>query len=911
MSNRISHTPLFRALKTHLTLLAAGALALPAAADESTRKVWETKIGPDGKWIYIEKEVKGRQYARPKHQRPTTLAESDTRQPVLSDPNMLDWVSEESLTEEQKKQMADGCCGMYIPPETEGAEANTDPELAQLIGEADNVDGDDDIYTYSGNVVVTQGYRRLRAGTAVLDKKNNVADLSGGVELREPGLLMKGDRLQLQGDGKAAQIDNATFVFQNTNVRGTAAELERSPDNHYTAEDATYTSCPPDSNAWVLKTSEIDIDADENVATAKHVRVNVKDIPIIYIPWMQFPVGGVRKTGVLYPNIELGDRNGLDFALPIYLNLAPNYDATLTPRYISERGYMLSTEFRHLSDWSYTELTATSLKDDDGGDRTDIDPNLEDTTGKDRWLRKVLHQGRYNGFTTQVDYTKISDNLYFRDLGNTTLEVNAQTHLKQQAQLGYNFSNWQLNLQSTQYQTIFENPERRVQKPYKQLPRFDANGDYRWDNGLNLNLEQHAVVFDHDDDDNTAIRPPNGFSTDVNNTYITGSRARLDWTLSWDQRWGWGFLDTGLIARHLTYQLDEAVRGQTEETPGASAPVGYLDTGLVLERDTTLLNGFIQTLEPRIKLLYADFEDQRELPNFDTTDQTFSYNSLWRNDRFSGSDRIGDTQQASLGITTRLLDNATGAEWLRFGVGQIFYFEDRLVSLNPLLTPEVIANPMLLDSNNDGMISPADDNLTAGSISRTLAELDRLTRDSSPVAADLKIKLSKHWQLLTDATWDDSTQRMDRGSFALRYNNNDDTIVNLGYRFTRQSSRVTDLFNTSTTINQQEDIEQADISTVLPLAGNLSLISRWNYDFTNKRDLETFAGVEYDSCCWRVSAVWRRWIDRDDLRLSPSDDLKDDQGIFFQIELKGLAGTSGKLKSILSEGIYGYQNDEK
>ena len=301
--------------------------------------------------------------------------------------------------------------------------------------------------------------------------------------------------------------------------------------------------------------------------------------------------------------------------------------------------------------------------------------------------------------------------------------------------------------------------------------------------------------------------------------------------------------------------------------------------------------------------MYAGYEDQSLLPDFDTSEQTFGYNSLWRSDRFSGGDRLGDSKQASLGITTRLLDK-NGGEQLRASIGQIFYFEDRHATLNGLLTPDKIDNPLLLDSNGNGVVDEDDADVNE----RILIDLNSLTRSKSPIAAELMWRFSDHWQLLGDTTWDQSRRRIDKGSMALRYNTGNNHIVNLGYRFTRNTARaVRNQTDPTFTFLQDQSINQGDISTIFPVRDNLNLIARWNYDFTNKRDLETFAGVEYNSCCWRASLVARRWIRRDDLRLLPSSNLDQDEGIFFQLQLKGLAGTSSKVDELLSEGVYGYE----
>lgn len=917
-----SRTPIYRALKQYrLALLATTGLTAGAAAEQPQHTEWECRPQAEGGWQCVEKEVVGRAFQRPQHQAATVAAEAaetaDKQGRGLTPARNLDWVEAAAMTDQQRKRMATGCCGAYIQPPQDADDIDRDPALAPLDINADSTDAKGDIATLTGDVRVEQGYRRLRSDRAVINQRVRSVDLEGNVQLREPNVLLLGDTAHIDTGSKAADLDNATFVFHDKNIRGTATHLNRTPDNHLIIDKATYTSCPPDSNAWRLVASSVNVDGDTDTATARNVRLHIKDVPVLYFPWLRFPVGNTRKSGILYPHFEVGEENGVDVALPYYLNLAPNYDATLTPRYIAQRGTMLGTELRHLSSWSYTTLETTFLSDDKGGNEQNvtIDPEtgLKPLEGEDRWLVNLEHNGRIGAFYTTIDYTQVSDSLYFRHFDNSTLEVNSRTHLLQRVATGFTLPHWDIDLRADRYQTIFEKfeefdennqPIRKVVKPYKQLPRLDINGNYDLAGSLVLTLNNHIANFDHSD--NHVLNSGRDFSKDVNNTFITGRRARLDWGLEWNNHWAWGFMASAVKARHIRYQLDDAVGiGNGNESPSVTAPLAYLDSGLFFERDTTLLSGFTQTLEPRMRLLYSKFEEQGELPDFDTSELTFSYSSLWRDDRFSGGDRIGDTQQVSVGLTTRLLDDLSGIEWLRASVGQIFYVKDRQVSLNTLLTPAVIENPLLLDSNGNGVVDVDD----SGVNERTVNELAMLTSGESPIAADMTIRLGANLKLITDAIWNTSDSRIDKGSFALRYNNRDNAIFNLGYRFTRRTARP----NPDPTNPQpflEQDIEQSDISTIFPLVGNLSLIARWNYDLTNKRDLETFAGVEYNSCCWRASLVARRWIDRDDLRFLPEESLQEDDGIFFQIQFKGLAGTSDKVDSILSDGIYGYKPEE-
>ncbi|MCV6605970.1 MAG: LPS-assembly protein LptD [Porticoccaceae bacterium] len=880
-------TPLHTALNRYrLSLLATSVMALPAAAQQAAE--WDCQPNEKGDGWDCRQVTQNTDSTRqlPAHMAaglPTTITSGT---PLAQ---RLGWVEKEQLSEQQKAEVTTGCCGMYVAtsdPET----SQQNPELAPVNVKADWQQESHKLISLKGNVDITQGNRTLTSDNGVIDAPNNTADFHGNIRISEPSLLLLGDSARLNLESGAVTVDNASFVFPEAQVRGTADKLIRNEEENLRIEDVTYTSCPPDSNAWQLVTGSVDVDTTKNVATARNVRIEVKDIPVIYLPWVRFPLGDERQTGVLFPNLGVGGRNGLDFSLPYYINLADNYDLTLTPRYIQQRGNMIEAEFRHLSSWGRTELNASWLGNDKGGKRNNDQETI--VVGENRWWRNLRHDGAIilgdGTFTTEVDYTKVSDNLYLRDLGINTLEDSSTTHLRQKLELGYNTDHWEISLKGEQFQTIFTDPAQPLSEPYKQLPRLDANATYNLWGGLNLTLKQHVVAFEHSDE----------------TRFQTGDRARLDWGLEWANQWQWGFFTPGVEMRHISYNLDENLGPLADTSPSATAPLAYLDTGLFFERDS---GSYTQTLEPRLFLLYAKQEEQNDLPDFDTSEQTFGFSSLWRKDRFSGGDRLGDSKQASFGLTSRFIDTS-GREWLSASIGRIFYFEDRTTTLNQQIDDAILTGILQLDSNGDGVVDENDNGINE----RTAVDLNNLTRSSSPIAADLNWRISDRWQFLGDTTWDTDLGRIDRGSVGLRYNDGNNHIFNLGYRYTRNTARVVrNPTDPSFSFLQDQNINQGDISTIYPLAGNLSLIARWNYDFTNSRNLETFAGVEYNSCCWRTSIVARRWIRRDDLRLVPSSNLQEDEGIFFQIQLKGLAGTSSKVDDLLEEGIYGYQPEQQ
>lgn len=835
------------------------------ASAATNHQEWYCDTGADGGWQCEKITVPGRSFPRPYHPEPTVEEESG---PQVRQARNMDWMSEEELTPEERERMLPGCCGAFIEPQRNYPESDLEPEKASLRVSANSTEVlQEGVARLEGSVQVNQGYRQLRSERATVDRNKRSIELNGQVLFREPGLLIEGENAAVSLNSGQVNVDNLAFVMHQAGIRGSAGQLTRDEASDFVINNATYTTCEPESNAWLLDSDKLAIDSETGVVTARNTKVRIKGIPLIYMPWARFPLDTRRTSGLLFPFLEVSEENGLDYGQPIYLNLAPNYDATITPRYISERGAMLEAEGRHLSTWGDTAIAAAYLPDDEGGD--DPDSDVKRNQGENRWLAALNHHGGLNTrWFTQVDYTEVSDVDYFREVGNATLEVNSQTHLQQYAAVGYQNDHWRIGVAAQEFQNLFESAEEQ----YQVRPRVTADGYYRF-GGLVANLTHQYTQFDHSD-----------------NNFVQGQRVRVDYSLDLGTHWTWGYFRPSVKGKYLGYDLENTQPG-VDPTPSVTVPVGIVDTGIYVERDWQW--GFSSTFEPRLYFLHAEFEDQNSLPNFDSSLKTFSYEQLFSDDRFTGGDRIGDSEHLSIGLTTRLIDSSSGREWLRASLGQIFYFEDRHVSLNSVLTETFLANPNL-DS-----ISDLQQRL------QTEADLNRLLEDESSYAAELVLRLGKAWTLNLDGLYNKERDELDKGNVSLRYGGGDNRLFNLGYRFTNNVSRV------AAGERLNNDIEQADISTILPLLGSWSLIAKWHYDVTNERDLEIFAGVEYNSCCWRTSIIARRWLDQDDSVLIPERDLNEDSGIFFQIQFKGLGGMGARVDSILSEGIYGYQAPEQ
>jgi len=609
---------------------------------EASNVEWSCEASDSGEWSCSANPRQGNAYMRPQRLAPPSMTPDDEARVTLT--RNLDWVPLEQLSSKEQQLAAPNCCGAYIEPVRQYEDSELPPVEAPLRISADETEARGDIATLSGDVQVSQGYRQVRSDKAVVDKSQRQVELEGDITYREPGVLLKGENAFVNMDSGELAVQKVTFVLHDSGVRGDADSLSRPQEDTIAIDNALYTTCEPGNDSWNLRATTVEIDTIESVAVARNVRLNIKEVPVLYIPWLRYPLSDNRATGLLFPNVLTGNDNGLDFAQPIYLNLAPEYDATVTPRYIQERGAMAEVEFRHLSRATRTTLSGGYLWDDDGGSN-----NSSEFRGEDRWSGKINHRGGFGrGWNSKVDYTDVSDINFFRDIDTATLELNSASHLNQQLKFGYNTTHWDLGIQGQQFETLILDGREQ----YRQLPRIDANGHYRLgESDLVLTMKQHYVVFDHSEDDISGSGIP--LSTDDKNTAITGSRFRANYSMVWDKEWLWGFFKPRLSAKYISYDLDDPLQNYSDTSPDAFVPVASIDSGLYFERSTELFSGRIHTLEPRIYYVNAKFEDQSAIPNFDTSDLTFGYHQLFRDDRFSGGDRIGDTEQLTIGITTR------------------------------------------------------------------------------------------------------------------------------------------------------------------------------------------------------------------------------------------------------------------
>lgn len=783
----------------------------------------------------------------------------------------LDWVPRSDLSIEQLASVPDNCCGAFIDPANQSTGSNT-PTTSETVftapgGLSQTSPG---LLTVDGDILVQQGFRTIEnTGNTTIDRNANTVLLDGAVEFREPGILLTGAAAFIDNANGVNSVESAQYVLHNYGAHGTASSIVYTSEaGLVTIENGEFSRCEPDNNFWHLKAGRIVLNQAEGRGYATAVSIRVKDIPIFYYPYtLPFPLGDQRISGLLAPSTGSTRSGGFDFELPYYLNLAPHYDATIAPRHISDRGLMLSTELRYLAGWSMNTLNTSYLGDDKLYDpATAFVPGSDSPTTDNRWFIGYEHFGALGAnWSTYVDYNAVSDDDYFYDLGSGGLNLTSRTHLNRQARLNYQ-SDWLragLNTQRIQIIDPFVAAS-DLSRPYDRLPQFFFDTGTDPVAGFQIGLSGEVTAFDRDLDTRTLSNQQL-----ANGALVNGERINLEPEISWAaEAPGW-FVRARAKYKHISYTLDKQALN-TVDDPEVNIPVYSLDSGLIFERSLAR-SGFTQTLEPRVFYLFSEYADQDSLPLFDTSEMSFSFNQLFREDRFSGGDRIADADQVTVAITSRLLD-AQGKERLRASIGQIQYFDDRLVSLSSPLQTWV---PRYSASAN-----------------------------TSALAGELAYAFGDNWHLNSDVQWNEHSQEVDEGSVQLRYHRDNSHLLNVAYRYRRLVN--TPLFTLPPGVDPR--IKQSDISGIWPVNANWKLLARWNYDHSNSRNLETFAGIEYSNCCATIRLVGREWVDEDELFLP---NIEPNQGIFVQFTLHGLGNiTGGGISNLLSDGIWGFRETE-
>ena len=686
-----------------------------------------------------------------------------------------------------------------------------DPEVIELlVGEIEASFADVPRASMTGGVLVRRGDKLVGADEATYNPVNQALLFDGNVRYEAPNAQVSGTSAEFAYATGRIRFEGAEFHLGLDNARGSADVLEINQEGRLQLVEVGYTTCPPGSNDWMMEAGEIELDSKTGVGKARKVRLRFKGVPIFYAPSFSFPLTDVRKSGVLTPEIGSTGRSGNELSVPYYWNIGANYDATFTPRLLTERGLQVGTEFRYLSRNSFGSALVEYLPNDS-------------EFGDDRYYIGYDHQTLFqNGWRNQVDFQEVSDNQYFEDLGGS-LSAASTTLLNRSLLFDYYGDSWSLLGKIQDYQVI-DDALAPVDEPYRRLPQISARG--YWPDkllGLDLSFDSELSYFDRD-------------------VGVTGWRMNAAPQVELPvERPGW-FVLPGVILDHTRYDLNNTAPGQ-QQKPSRTLPISSLDAGLHFERIMKSSSDRIQTLEPRILYVHVPFENQDDIPVFDTIIPDLNLVQLYRKNRFLGIDRIADMDQLSVGITSRIIDANSGRELMSATIGQALYLSDQVVTLP--------GEPMSL-------------------------------ADSSDYIAEMRFLIYENLNFDIGHQWSGDENGTTRSEARLQYRPQSNKIMNFSYRFRRKS------------------IEQGDVSWSWPLSEKWNFVGRYNYSFRDDRTLEQFYGLEYESCCWGVRLVTRRYIS--------TRDGTTDSSIGLQLILKGMMSIGTAADKLLEQGILSYDS---
>ncbi|MDO8595460.1 MAG: LPS assembly protein LptD [Sulfuricaulis sp.] len=646
---------------------------------------------------------------------------------------------------------------------------------------------------FTGNVEMTRGQNRLRADRVAYDNQTDLADATGNVTLdNDGGDSYHTQELHMHVESHRGYAGPGSFTLQSNGARGEMRRVEFLDRDHTHLKQVRYTTCPAGQDDWYVHAPEINIDNVEEMAYVRNAWVEFKGVPIYYVPRGAFSISDKRKSGFLTPSFGYTSQSGIDLTTPYYFNLAPNYDATVIPHVMGVRGLQVQNEFRYLTPRSEGRVEFDILPDDL-------------IRKRERYAGKYIHAHTFSPlWSGNVDLRGVSDKDYLNDFG-TNLNTTSTTHLPQNAEVNYRGPLWNFSARLNDHQTVDKTipPESR---PYARLPQLLLSANTPT---VSERVQYHFL--------SEMVR----FQRDVG---LTGNRLSLMPAASYPMIRSYGFVTPKIGMRYIGYNLSNT----TGTSPSIARPFLSLDSGLFFERDVNWGGqDYTQTLEPRLYYLYVPYKDQDQLPNFDSGTPGTSFPGLFRDQRLDSGDRIGDTNQVTLALTSRVLDAEDGVERIRGSVGRTYYFVDRRV------------------------------NLPAGTT----------TDRSSDWVAEAAAKLRNNWFATGTAVVDRDTHKMQQSSLYLQYNPARNKIVNFGQRYTRL------------------DLHQRDVSFEGPLVSLWSIRARALDSFREDRSLESHVGLQYRTCCWAFRALLGRRL----LESDPSTNrYKHGKFILFELELTGL-----------------------
>jgi LPS-assembly protein len=708
----------------------------------------------------------------------------------------------------------------------------------------------DGLMVLSGNVDVHMGDREILADQLTYDRDHNNLTATGAVRYRDPIVLLQGDTGHY--NEQSADFSHGNFQLLKLPGHGTAEQISMTPQKVITLKRVTYTSCPKQHNDWLINARDLTLDTNAGRGVGHGATVDFEGVPILYLPWISFPLNSSRQSGVLFPNFGSSSLSGAFLGVPWYWNIAPNQDATFTPTIYSTRGIDLGGEYRLLTESTRGTLDANFM------------PHDRQTDDNRSFLKLI---DRYQlGWNTRIDTTveNVSDDEYFEDFTQGT-ESTSTPFLPRSLGITHRDDIWTLHAEVVGYQTL-DDTLPVDERPYIQLPRLTAAA--QWSPlhvpQIETGFESELVNFTRAD----CIPCPAVGACNVPNP-CNLSNAPLDpmanvdgWRLDVMPHFGLDFSGPGYFLRpNLGWEFTQyALRDNDNVTgtgigesssPQRNLPIFSVDSGLKFERLSDD-GARTVTLEPRAMYVYIPYRNQNDLPVFDTGIPDPNLIELFRPNRFLGTDRVGDENGLTLGLTSQTFDSASGTRYLSATIGQALYFEPARVTLPGQALQSV---------------------------------------NTSSLIAEVILTAYHNWNLQFDIASNPNVSAVAQDEITLQYHPSNQQVANLSYRY------------------RAGQLAQIDSSVAWPIASHWDAYARAVYSFLDNPSatpavhpgsIEDFAGFQYRGACWSIRALWQRSIStRTGVQSS---------GVSFQLELTGLSSVGSQVTSFLEQSIRGYSS---
>lgn len=716
---------------------------------------------------------------------------------------------------------------------------------------------------FSGNVDVRQGNSRLYAEKVRLQQQTSpdgtgvvrTVNASGNVRYDDDQVILEGTKARANLTTKDTNVWQGHYQMVGRQGRGQAQLMKQRDNSRYTIlEHGSFTSCLPGSNTWSVVGSEVIHDREEQVAEIWNARFMLGPVPVFYSPYLQLPVGDKRRSGFLIPNAKYGTTNSFEFIVPYYWNIAPNFDATITPHYIHQRGNIhWQSEFRYLMHSGQGVMAFDYLP----SDRL-YQPASHQRDSQRRWLMYWGHHGTIDKvWRVNASFTRVSDLRYFNDF-SSNYGSSTDGYATQKFSLGYAVRDFDATLSTSQFQ-VFDTDASG--SSWRTLPQLDVNFYHNNSGRFDSSIYAQVVRF-----------------SSVNSSFPKATRIHVAPTVDLPLSSEWGSIDSEAkllithyqqdnLDRYRNYTGNSKAARQLKSSVNRVMPQFKIDGKMIFERELSWPADYTQTLEPRIQYLYLPYRDQSGINNYDSSLLQFDYSGLFRDRSFGGLDRIASANQLTTGITSRFYD-LNSAERFNFSLGQIYYFTDSRTSDGSFVTGY---------------------NRQTGSL---------------VWSGDVLWHINDQWGLRGGVQYDARLNNVSTGSGVIEYRRDDDHRLQFSYRYASPEYLRATLPGYASARQYQDGISQAGVTAAWPVNHQWALVGAYYYDTHASQSADQMLGVQYSSCCYAIRIGYERKINGWE-----RDHSKYDNVFGFNIELRGLSSYYGLgTQQMLRSNILPYQS---